>query len=112
MSERSDTAKLEFVIELITDIDRIIKRHDGIEQSLDDYEGRHALMMCLMQIGETLNKIQSENIQSRLPVDLAYKMRNVIAHDYIAINKKIIIQTIENDIPALADTIKTILKTL
>lgn len=112
MSERSDMAKLEFVLELINDIGKITARHGGAGASMDDYEGRHALMMCLMQIGETLYKIESEKIHEKLPVDLAYKMRNIIAHDYIGVNRKIIIQTIETDIPELSLNIKTVLGNL
>lgn len=109
MSERSDIAKLDFVIELIDDIIRITERHGGINASINDFEGRHALMMCLMQIGETLNKIQSEKYLKKLPVDLAYKMRNIIAHDYIGVNNRVIIQTITSDIPVLAEKIKSLL---
>lgn len=112
MSEKSDIAKIEFIIELIDDINRIVNRHGGTIQTLDDYEGRHAIMMCLMQTGETLNKIESQLMREKLPIDLAYKMRNIIAHDYIGVNKKIIAQTIELDIPVLYKTLKELVQFL
>jgi len=52
MSDKHDRVKLEFILELIHDIDKIIDRHGNIEKTLDDFEGHHAVMMCLMQIGE------------------------------------------------------------
>jgi uncharacterized protein with HEPN domain len=51
----------------------------------DDEEGQKALLMCLKQIGESLNKIKAPVILSAFdPRDIkgAYDMRTFIAHDY------------------------------
>ena len=50
MSLKSYKARIEFISMLISDIDLIIIRHTNIEAALNDREGFHALMMCLMQI--------------------------------------------------------------
>jgi uncharacterized protein with HEPN domain len=68
---------------------------------LNDIEGYHALMMCLMQIGESLSKIKEEKFKDILPVNFAYRMRNIIAHDYLGVNLNIINETLKNDIPQL-----------
>lgn len=63
------------------------------------------------QLGEALSKIKTERIKDLLPVDLAYKMRNIIAHDYLGIDMDVIYSTINEDIPNLKGNILKILKT-
>ncbi len=109
MSDQNDMARLEFIQEMISDIEKIIERHGTIDETLDDFEGHHAVLMCLFQIGEALNKIKSVEVRENLPVALAYTMRNIIAHDYIGVNKRVINQTVTDDIPVLKETIKRIL---
>lgn len=43
MSKTSDRTKLEFIINLIKDIEFIIHRHEGISNTLNDIEGKHAI---------------------------------------------------------------------
>lgn len=86
---------------MIEDIEKIVKRHSGLDSCLDDVEGHHAVMMCLVQIGESLSKIKEKEAADKLPVSLAYKMRNVIAHDYLGVNLEMIKSTINKDIPEL-----------
>lgn len=105
MFENSDRIRLHFILQMISDIEMIVERHGGGKATLDDVEGRHAVLMCFMQIGESMNKITTESIRQNLPTDLAYTMRNIIAHDYLGINQKIIEQTIEQDLPVLKATI-------
>ncbi len=106
----SDRARLEFVLKMINDIEIVVARHKNIENTLNDVEGYHAVMMCLMQIGESLGKIADLHLKELLPSELAYKMRNIIAHDYIGINIKVIISTVNNDLPLLKRQIESILK--
>jgi uncharacterized protein with HEPN domain len=107
---KSDFARLEFILKLIDDIDEISGRHDGINNALQDTEGYHALMMCLMQIGESLGKLEDNDTRAQLPAELAYKMRNIIAHDYLGISPKVIISTIKEDLPVIKKQIKFIIK--
>jgi len=109
MSEESDRAKLEFVLSIIRDIEEIVRRYDSINVALDDNVGRHALMMCLMQIGEKLNQLRDESITSLLPISGAYSVRNIIAHDYGGVNNGIIENIIEDNIPELKASITGIL---
>jgi len=109
MSLKGDNARLEYVVKLIDDIDFIIERHGDTATALKDTEGYHALMMCLMQIGETLNSIKDEEIRNSLPVSLAYGFRNVIAHNYLGINPQVVITTINDDLPGLKSSISDLL---
>jgi hypothetical protein len=56
MSKQSLQAKIEFIVEMVDNIDAIAKRHGGIVKALEDFEGQMALLMGLSQIGETLKK--------------------------------------------------------
>lgn len=95
MSDKGDYAKLEYTLNLIKDIEVIVQRHKDIKNALLDIEGQHAILMCLMQIGENLNAIHSEELISILPISFAYKMRNVIAHHYDGIDLRKIEKTIK-----------------
>jgi len=62
MSAKS-LAKIEFVLEMIENIETVCQRHRGIREALEDeVEGRAAILMFLMQIGETLKKLDGEEI--------------------------------------------------
>lgn len=109
MSEESDRAKLEYVLSMIRDIEEIVRRYDSVNTALNDNVGRHALLMCLMQIGEKLNQLRNESITARLPIYGAYSVRNIIAHDYGGVNNGIIDNIVRDNIPELKSSIKGIL---
>lgn len=45
-------AKIEFILEMIENIEVVCKRHRGVSEALDDeVEGRAAILMFLLQIG-------------------------------------------------------------
>ena len=109
MSKTSDLAKLEFIISLIKDIEFIIHRHEGISNTLNDIEGKHAILMCLQQIGESLGKLEDTKMKSQLEGKEANLMRNIIAHDYMGIKVSIVVKTLEISIPKLKSKIHSIL---
>jgi uncharacterized protein with HEPN domain len=110
MSEKSDYSRLEFILARIIEIEKIIQRHDSIKNALDDFEGYNALLMCLLQIGESINKIKSGNIQKFLPVKESISVRNIIAHDYEGVNLEIIALILSKRIPELHKHISDLLK--
>jgi len=79
-------AKIEFVLEMIKNIETVCQRHKGIHEALEDeVEGRAAILIFLMQIGETLKKLHSDDIAMyglETEIKGAYDVRNFIAHDY------------------------------
>ena len=98
-------AKVAFVLEMIENIETVCKRHSGVNKALDDeVEGRAALLMFLLQIGESLSKIGSEDI---VKYDLdreikgAYDVRNFIAHDYEGVNIIVIEDILKDNLPEL-----------
>lgn len=104
MSKKSTKAKLEFIIEMIENIEAIIKRHDGIVNTLKDFEGQMAVMMGISQIGETLKKIDDDivslyNLQEDR--DGAYYTRNYIVHDYEGVDFGLIENILRSYLPEL-----------
>ena len=106
-----DIEKLNFIVENISNIEEIIKRHDGIVNALKDkVEARPAILMAFLQIGETLNKLQ--NTYETLNIDAikgAYEVRNFIAHDYMGVDIGLIEYILREKLPELKNTIISII---
>ncbi len=65
MSIKSMGAKCEFVLQMIDNIDTVVNRHGGIVVALsDEVEARPAILMALLQIGETINKMDISLLQN------------------------------------------------
>jgi uncharacterized protein with HEPN domain len=104
MSEISINAKVKFIIEMIENIEKIVQRHNGVTQSLKDFEGQMAILMGIAQIGETLKKIDSDIIEKynlKDDKDGAYYTRNYIVHDYEGIDLAFIENIVRNYLPNL-----------
>ena len=110
MSSRSDLAKVELILKYISDIQKIIERHGSVEKALDDYEGDYAIMMCLAQIGEAVNKISEREILENIPVYKISGMRNRIIHGYEDIDKTIITEVLTVHLPDLKEILKLYLE--
>ena len=106
-----DIEKLNFIVENISNIEQIIKRHDGIVNALKDkVEARPAILMAFLQIGETLNKLQ--NTYETLNIDDikgAYEVRNFIAHDYMGVDIGLIEYILREKLPELKNTLISII---
>ncbi len=114
MSKNSDLSRLTFAIEKIDDIFEYKTQYKTIENLLNTKLGFDATTMCIMQIGETLNKL-SPAIQQKyteLPIKESYLTRNYIAHDYEGVNKHIIEMIIRQQLPLLKQQLQTIIKEL
>ncbi|MBA1433358.1 MAG: DUF86 domain-containing protein [Epsilonproteobacteria bacterium] len=114
MSEKSDYARILFAIEKIDDIFEYKNQYKTIEALLNSKLGFDATNMCIMQIGETLNKLSQELQQrhSELPIKESYLTRNYIAHDYEGVNKHIIEMIIREQLPPLKIKLQNILQEL
>jgi uncharacterized protein with HEPN domain len=110
MLESTDRARLEFCLKMILVCKEIIERHGSIDLAIEDIEGQNAVMMCILQIGEKLSKLQSLELRSILPVKESYAVRNIIAHNYDNIDLTILSEILETDLPDLKVKIDSILK--
>jgi len=109
MYKKSDRAKIELVAKYISDIEKIVERHGSAEQTINDYEGEYAVMMCLTQIAEAVNKITDSVILERLDARGIISFRNRIIHNYEGRDRIIILSIVKDDIPDLKNKISQII---
>jgi uncharacterized protein with HEPN domain len=109
MSFKSDIGRLETIWNLISDIEKIIERHGDIDLTIEDLEGQYAIMMCLVQVGEILNRIESPDLVKQLPVKYAVAFRNIIVHEYENMDKTIVKNILQINLPELKSQIHLIL---
>jgi len=114
MSKKTDITRLYFIVEKIDDLLSYKEDYKTIEALLNSKIGFDATNMCIMQIGETLNKLSNEfQVKySELPIKESYLTRNYIAHDYEGVNKQIIEMIIREQLPLLKSQIQKIIKEL
>ncbi|WP_455757564.1 HepT-like ribonuclease domain-containing protein [Sulfurimonas sp.] len=108
MSNKSMNAKVEFIIEMIENIEEIINRHNGVVKTLEDFEGQMAVLMGLSQIGETLKKFDDDIVNKydlKEDRDGAYYTRNYIVHDYEGIDLGFIENILRSYLPKLKDKV-------
>ena len=105
MSNSALEAQVAYIQKMIGNIETILKRHNGVENALaDEVEARAAIMMSLMQIGETINKIDTgllEQFDLLQDARGAYSVRNFIAHDYEGVDVALIAEIINDNVPQL-----------
>jgi len=108
----SDITKIQFILEKIDDIELFINKFDNLYSLLNDKMGFDATLMCLLQIGETLNKLEnSYKFLDEKDIKGAYEVRNFIAHDYEGVNKSLIENILRFHIPTLKTTLEKITQT-
>ena len=77
MSNISIYAKTKFILKMIDNIKRIITKHGGIVKALEDeLEAQPAILMALLQIGESLNKIDKEIIKIDEMLNISFSLFN------------------------------------
>lgn len=107
------SAKIEFLLKMIDEIEEYKTTLDSIEAVLNNKMAFNATLMNLLQIGETLNKLD-ENIlkEHGLLEDAkgAYKTRNFIAHDYEGVNKAVVEDILRNYLPRLKASLQDMME--
>jgi uncharacterized protein with HEPN domain len=77
---------------------------------LNDHKSYNATLMCLLQIGETLNKLNNNYEQlDKNDIKGAYDVRNFIAHDYMGVDLGLIEYVLRDKIPILKTVVQNIL---
>lgn len=89
-------ARIETILKYIDDIEYIVSNYGGVVATLEDRIGKYSLLMCLMQIGENLNKLNSTNKNIEEAKLGSYAVRNFIAHDYEGVNLDLIENIVRN----------------
>ena len=105
MSNRGDTARLAKVMKYIITIEHIVKRFHNTTETLQDIAGQPALLMCLMQIGELLNRIHEEDLREKLEVRKIVAFRNILVHEYDSVLIDKVQTIIQQNLPELKNKI-------
>jgi len=99
-------SKLEFILQMIEDIEYIVAQHSGVVEALSHRISKPAILMSLLQIGEILGKMHFENETLCEYARGAYNVRNFIAHDYEGVNMAIIENIVRTMLKPLKITIE------
>ncbi len=102
--------RIKFILQMIEDIEFMVNQNGSITGALSHRVYKPAILMSLLQIGETLHKIDTTNNKKLSEYSKgAYNVRNFIAHDYEGVNLAIIEHIIRNLLQPLKDELSSIL---
>ena len=108
---QTDDLKFKFILERIEEIEEYMSDFDSITKMLSTHKEYNATLMCLLQIGEKLNKLSKSYIElDKEDIKGAYDVRNFIAHDYDGVRKVVIEDILRYFLPKLKVTIQDIIK--
>jgi uncharacterized protein with HEPN domain len=113
MTPRGYADYLRDILDAISKIQEFIS---GV--TLDDFvkndEKTYAVVLALEMIGEAAKQIPASERKrySQIPWREIAGMRDKIAHQYFGVNRYLVYQTVENDLPPLESTVKQMLKDL
>jgi len=105
MSKKTDSARLRFALAKIDDLQRYQARFPTLEALFQDAMALDAVLMCLLQIGETLPKVENKSWASQLPIQGTSSLRNIIAHNCEGVDFASIERVVTEFIPPLRETI-------
>ena len=94
---------------MIDEAEIVIKRHGSPYNALIDVESKNSILLNLLQIGEKLNKLSSEQLREKLPVKETYSLRNKITHDYGGIDLPTVEYILNEELKLLKSQINEIL---
>ncbi len=106
--------KIDFVLEKISLLEEILKENKITFALKDEKVLKPAILMHLMQIGESLNSIYKKSPELIKKYDLedavkgSYNVRNFIAHDYEGVNLAIIEMILRKEISKLKTKLKRV----
>lgn len=111
LTER-DKNVLSHILNYIVRIEQNTNRFGNTEKIfLLDNAYQETDAFCLLQIGELVSRL-SEDFKSaytQIPWTQIKALRNIVAHGYGTIDKKLIWKTIQNDVPHLKSYINEII---
>ena len=105
MSSR-DMIVLKKIIQYANEIETIIIRFELTRETFEiDFVVRHAIAMCILQIGELVGKLSDEfkKENNAMPWRDIKAMRNIAAHNYGEIDIDLLWETAIGDIPTLKE---------
>ncbi len=99
-----DEIILKKIIQYSNEIKETLDRfHLSYDSFAEDFVVRHAISMCILQIGELVGKLSDDfkNKNNAMPWKEIKAMRNIAAHNYGEIDIEMLWETATEDIPEL-----------
>lgn len=97
-------------------IERIHRYSDDMDEAafFRDERTQDAIIRNLEIVGEACRNIERDDpvfaaAHPELPLAFAYEMRNVLSHGYFKVDLAIVWKTVENDLPALYEQVRSII---
>lgn len=78
----------------------------------NDQKDFNACLLQLLHIGEQVNRVseQTKQAYSHIPWRIVKAFRNIIAHDYVGIDRLIVFDTIQQQLPILKQEIEAVIR--
>ena len=107
--DKGDIQRIKHIKRYCKDISEFIVRF-GNDYEIFSFDDAYfnAVSMCILQIGELANGLSNEfrlKTKNQIQWDLIRGMRNWIAHAYKEVEKDVVWETIQNDIPIFCEKI-------
>jgi len=112
MFKQNDIANIKNIIWAIEKIEISLKNINSIDELVQNEEKFDSIIVKLMNIGESADKLSNE-LKNKFPeVDWKgmYRMRNIITHSYHSLDESIVWDITKNELPTDKVQILTILK--
>ena len=111
--ERDPLVYIDHILDSIDLIDEFTQGM-SLENFLEDTKTQDSVMRRLEIIGEATNKVVPEiqEVHPEVPWRMIVGMRNLLIHEYFAINNKLVWGTIKTKLPLFRDQILNIKKEL
>jgi len=113
-NEERDLFRLQHILESISKISQIVKKHKNFKSFKDEWISQDAMIRNFEIIGEAVTHI-SDHTKSTFPNIEWSKikgMRNLIAHEYFGVKLKVIWDTAVIEIPKLEKYIREVIASL
>lgn len=107
---KDTTAYLRHIIDCVARIEDYVR--DGREAFFDDPKTQDAVIRNLEVIGQAVKDAGTEELHSRddsVPWGAVAGLRNVLAHQYLGVDIKLVWRVVERDLPVLKAAVQKLI---